>query len=186
MQVYNGLYIPKPQRTRGTRLSAPSHRSHPKSQDEFLVLQQSSVSAMAKFITSTLAVLLGVASAIPTPESNQTLGNDELSKRGTSFWYANMDHTGQYRGYAPDLGNDFSYPVFEAVNPGDGAGIQKAINDAEGSSRHGQWLASQPRVRQQIPREQERILFSPPYGPNMESRSSTSLQGRTKSAPPFG
>lgn len=64
----------------------------------------------------------------------------------TSFWYSNMDHSGAYRGVAPNIG-DTSYPVFVAVAAGDGAGIQTAINSASnGASRHGSWLASQPRV----------------------------------------
>ncbi|KAF3059335.1 Glucan endo-1,3-beta-glucosidase BGN13.1 [Daldinia childiae] len=71
---------------------------------------------------------------------------ETISKRATSFWYANMDHTGQGRGYAPDLGDD-SYPVYIAVKPGDGPGIANAIKDAgNGNSRNSQWLASQPRV----------------------------------------
>ncbi|KAI1413046.1 glycoside hydrolase family 55 protein [Hypoxylon sp. FL1857] len=91
-----------------------------------------------------VAVLLGRASCSAIPVDNETAN---LQKRATSFWYANMDHTGQYRGYAPDLGSDTTYPVFMAVNPGDGAGIQNAINDAgNGNKRHGEWLASQPRV----------------------------------------
>lgn len=62
--------------------------------------------------------------------------------------YANMDHTGQYRGYAPDLDPDFSYPVFMAATAGDGSSIQRAINaGTNGATRHSQWLASQPRVR---------------------------------------
>lgn len=68
------------------------------------------------------------------------------AKRTTSFWYSNVDHTGQYRGYAPDLDGDYTYAVYKAVQPGDGAGIQTAINDDDGNTRHGQWLASQPRV----------------------------------------
>ncbi|KAH7319508.1 family 55 glycoside hydrolase [Rhexocercosporidium sp. MPI-PUGE-AT-0058] len=88
------------------------------------------------------AFLLSGASAIPAPDN----GDANLSKRATSFWYANMDHTGQYRGYAPDLDPDFSYPVFVAVNPGDGASIQTAINSGDGANRHPEWLASQPRV----------------------------------------
>jgi len=58
-----------------------------------------------------------------------------------------MDHTGQYRGYAPEV-SPSSYPVYMSVNPSDGgAGIQKAINDdGNGGKRHGEWLASQPRV----------------------------------------
>lgn len=91
------------------------------------------------------------ASAFPSPppvvdDFNDTLR--ELPKRATSFWYANMDHTGPYRGYAPDLDNDYDYPVFKAVSAGDGASIQTAINAGTnaGETRHGQWLASQPRV----------------------------------------
>ncbi|OTA97776.1 glycoside hydrolase family 55 protein [Hypoxylon sp. CO27-5] len=91
-----------------------------------------------------VAVLLGRAACSAIPKENDT---ETLQKRATSFWYANFDHTGQYRGYAPDLGTDYTYPVFMAVNPGDGAGIQNAINDAgNGNKRNGEWLASQPRV----------------------------------------
>lgn len=66
----------------------------------------------------------------------------------TSFWYPNFDHTGDYRGYAPDLDGDYTYPVYKAVSAGASASdIQTAINDAgDGSSRHSEWLASQPRV----------------------------------------
>jgi hypothetical protein len=93
-------------------------------------------------LAAAFALLLSGASAIPAPDN----GNANLLKRATTFWYANMDHTGQYRGYAPDLDPDFSYPVFQAVNPGDGASIQTAINSGDGANRHGEWLASQPRV----------------------------------------
>ncbi|KAJ9137086.1 Glycoside hydrolase family 55 protein [Pleurostoma richardsiae] len=101
---------------------------------------------MMKF-AATAALLLGVASAIPTPDIDANSTDGTLARRATSFWYANMDHTGTYRGYAPDLDNDYSYPVYMAVSAGDGAGIQTAINAADnGATRHGQWLASQPRV----------------------------------------
>ncbi|KAF7558719.1 hypothetical protein G7046_g5446 [Stylonectria norvegica] len=56
-----------------------------------------------------------------------------------------MDHTGSYRGYAPDLDGDYTYQVYKAVQSGNGASIQAAINDDAGNSRHGEWLASQPR-----------------------------------------
>ncbi|KAL2179579.1 glycoside hydrolase family 55 protein [Thermothelomyces heterothallicus CBS 202.75] len=86
---------------------------------------------------------LGVAMASPTP-------SQELHSRQakTSFWYANIDHTSaEVRGYAPDLDGDYTYEVFKAVAPGDGPGIQRAINAAtNGTTRHGQWFASQPRV----------------------------------------
>ncbi|KAG5977673.1 hypothetical protein E4U55_006625 [Claviceps digitariae] len=64
----------------------------------------------------------------------------------TSFWYSNMDHTGNARGYAPDLDNDFTYPVYMAVNAGDGNAIQKAIDDNQGRERRSQWWASQTRI----------------------------------------
>lgn len=92
-----------------------------------------------------VAALLGRASCSSIPWG--TGDTETISKRATSFWYANMDHTGPSRGYAPDLGNDYSYPVYIAVNPGDGPGIANAIKDAgSGNTRHSQWLASQPRV----------------------------------------
>ena len=98
---------------------------------------------MIKFV-ATVALVLGVASATPTPNGHGA--EESVSKRATSFWYSNMDHTGPPRGYAPDLDGDYNYQVYKSVNPGDGDAIQSAINDNNGASRHGQWLASQPRV----------------------------------------
>ncbi|KAI1304383.1 glycoside hydrolase family 55 protein [Xylaria venustula] len=97
-----------------------------------------------KFLYAASLLLAGV-SASPTPKDD---GNDTvLAARATSFWYANFDHTGTARGYAPDLDGDFNYPVYMAVAAGDGAGIQKAINaGTNGGTRHPEWLASQPRV----------------------------------------
>lgn len=89
-----------------------------------------------------IALVLDVASA--TPKAGD---EDKASKRGTRFWYPNMDHSGQYRGYAPDLDGDDAYQVYVAVKAGDGDAIQRAINDDKGGKRHGKWLASQPRVR---------------------------------------
>ncbi|KAI0442034.1 glycoside hydrolase family 55 protein [Xylaria telfairii] len=97
-----------------------------------------------KFLHAASLLLAGaIASPMPTDDGNDTV----LAARATSFWYANLDHTGAPRGYAPDLDGDFNYPVYMAVNPGDGAGIQRAINaGTNGGTRHPQWLASQPRV----------------------------------------
>ena len=97
-----------------------------------------------KFIAAATLLLLGQASASPTPSGHASDVGHE--KRATSFWYANMDHTGNARGYAPDLDGDYNYAVYKAVQAGNGASIQSAINDNNGQSRHGQWLASQPRV----------------------------------------
>ncbi|RYP77304.1 hypothetical protein DL769_003453 [Monosporascus sp. CRB-8-3] len=101
---------------------------------------------MVKFVATITGLLAARALASPVPEGDGAAKN--APRQATSFWYANMDHTGQYRGYAPGLDNSDSYPVFVSVNPGDGgAGIQRAINDASnGATRHGQWLASEPRV----------------------------------------
>jgi hypothetical protein len=91
------------------------------------------------------SLLLAGANALLIP--NDDANNTVLAARATSFWYANVDHTGNARGYAPDLDGDYNYPVYMAVTPGDGAGIQRAINaGTNGGTRHPQWLASQPRV----------------------------------------
>ncbi|KAF7518987.1 hypothetical protein G7054_g13262 [Neopestalotiopsis clavispora] len=93
-----------------------------------------------KLTTIATALVATTASA-----SSYTTGG----KRETSFWYANLDHTGPYRGYALELGTNAStYSVYKAVSPGASAvEIQAAINnDDNGGSRHSQWLASQPRV----------------------------------------
>jgi len=65
----------------------------------------------------------------------------------TNFWYANVDHTGSPRGYAPEV-SPYTYPVFQAVQPSQGgSGIQNAINsDGNGGTRPGQWLSAEPRV----------------------------------------
>ncbi|KAK6066121.1 hypothetical protein SCUP515_10868 [Seiridium cupressi] len=91
-----------------------------------------------------------LATASASPFAQRETGNaQDLEYRATSFWYANLDHTGPYSGYAPDLdGNSSTYPVYKAVSPGATAvEIQAAINDdGNGGSRHSEWLASQPRV----------------------------------------
>lgn len=72
----------------------------------------------------------------------------DVSVKADGFWYAAMDHTGDFRGRAPHLDDADSYEVFKTVEAGDGAGIQDAIDSgSNGNSRHNQWLASEPRVR---------------------------------------
>lgn len=68
---------------------------------------------------------------------------------GSGFWYSMMDHVGAPRGYAPNLEDAGKYNVYVAVKPGDGDGIQNAINSAPDGERNKQWLASQPRVCQE-------------------------------------
>ncbi|PTB72274.1 glycoside hydrolase family 55 protein [Trichoderma longibrachiatum ATCC 18648] len=95
-----------------------------------------------------VAALLGLATASPAAVRNQTRvqAHVEASSSSTSFWYAAMDHTGQYRGYAPHAPSPDSYNVFVAVNAGDGGSLQAAIDSAGSGSRQNEWLASQPRV----------------------------------------
>ncbi|RFU74599.1 glycoside hydrolase family 55 [Trichoderma arundinaceum] len=94
-------------------------------------------------LTALVALMLGAASATPTPSPPADEG---ISKRATSFYYPNMDHVNAPRGFAPDLDGNFGYQVYQTVNPGDGAALQRAITSDGGGSRHPQWFASQPRV----------------------------------------
>ncbi|KAJ4862845.1 pectate lyase superfamily protein domain-containing protein [Trichoderma breve] len=96
-------------------------------------------------LTALVALLLGAASATPTP--SPPASDEGITKRATSFYYPNMDHVNAPRGFAPDLDGDFNYPIYQTVNSGDGNALQNAINtDGKGGSRHPQWFASQPRV----------------------------------------
>ncbi|KAL2015322.1 hypothetical protein VTK56DRAFT_5804 [Thermocarpiscus australiensis] len=96
------------------------------------------------------AAYFGAVAASPAPKAgaDAAKSSNQGKRAESSFWYANIDHfNGTVRGYAPDLDGDYVYQVFWAVTPGDGAGIQTAINAAtNGATRHGEWLASQPRV----------------------------------------
>ncbi|KAK7958621.1 glycoside hydrolase family 55 protein [Apiospora saccharicola] len=99
-------------------------------------------------VTAAVLAVRAIASPLVAATDNDINGTyADLASRATGFWYANMDHTGNARGYAPHLDQDYNYAVFKAVKAGDGAGIQAAINEGtNGAKRHGQWLASQPRV----------------------------------------
>lgn len=105
-------------------------------------------------LTAAFSFLVGVAAAATArkPISNHTAPAPALAQAagaaaaGTSFYYPNMDHVNGPRGYAPDLGDDYDYPVYKTVNPGDGNAIQDAIRSGTRGDRHPTWLASQPRV----------------------------------------
>lgn len=99
-----------------------------------------------------LAALSGLASALPagslTSSVNSTETNVLAARESSSYWYANMDHTGNARGYVPNLdNNDYTYPVYKAVASGDCGGIQDAIDsDGPNGDRDGGWIAGQPRT----------------------------------------
>ncbi|KAG5985399.1 hypothetical protein E4U55_003627 [Claviceps digitariae] len=86
-----------------------------------------------------LLALLGSSSA-------SSLGQRSDEARASGFWYAEMDHSGAARGFAPHVGNASSYSVFQRVKAGHGDAIQAAIDSAGNGTRQKEWLASQPRV----------------------------------------
>ncbi|ROV88695.1 hypothetical protein VSDG_09508 [Cytospora chrysosperma] len=100
-----------------------------------------------KSMMKPLAVFIGSLACVSASPAHPQLQN-KVQSRATSFWYANMDHTGSARGYAPDLDGDYTYPVYKAVDSGDADALQGAINDdgISGNQRNSQWLASEPRV----------------------------------------
>ena len=107
------------------------------------------------------ATLLGVATASPVAPSSKGQHDVDIAKRATTFWYANMPHTGSYSGYAPDLGSDTTYPVYMAVAAGATADqIQTAINSGNDGTRNPLWLASQPRVSDLTPLTAENLCDS--------------------------
>jgi hypothetical protein len=94
---------------------------------------------MLTLLESAIAVL---ALALASP-----LGQSSVEARASGFWYAQMDHSGASRGYAPYAENAASYSVFKAVKSGDSSSIQEAIDSAGNGHRQKEWFASQPRVR---------------------------------------
>jgi hypothetical protein len=90
---------------------------------------------MLKHLIFLAAAVAGVAAA---PQRNN------VSIEATGYWYANVDHTGDFRGIAPHVDDPDSYEVFKTVDVGDGNAIQDAIDSG---GRHQQWLASEPRAR---------------------------------------
>ena len=91
-------------------------------------------------------LLLASARAGATAAPRGPVGG--VAVKADGFWYAAMDHMGDFRGRAPHLDDADSYDVFKTVEAGDGGAIQDAIDSgSDGNSRHNQWLASEPRVR---------------------------------------
>ncbi|KAG8408971.1 hypothetical protein J3458_019978 [Metarhizium acridum] len=96
------------------------------------------------FLTAPITALLaGMASASPAISSQSGRGmrntTSQVAAAGSDFWYANMDHSGNARGYAPDLGNDYSYDVFKSVSAGDEEQSKGAIDSNNGKQRRSNW-----------------------------------------------
>ncbi|KAG6040336.1 hypothetical protein E4U41_000893 [Claviceps citrina] len=126
---------------------------------------------MLNSLVSLLAVLGSASASPPGPPALSSVRG-----RSSGFWYAEMDHTGTYRGYAPYVDNATSYPVFQAVESGHGDGIQAAIDSAGAQDRQKEWLASQPRV-----------VYLPPgtytVGKTIEMRTDTIIMGDATDPP---
>ncbi|GKU22616.1 unnamed protein product [Fusarium langsethiae] len=107
---------------------------------------------------------LAAVGASAAPQQNNYSAPD-------SYWYAELDHAGDFRGKAPYVGD--SYEVFKTVAAGDGKAIQDAIDSGD---RHSQWLASEPRV-----------VYLPPGTYEVEStitlRTDTILMGNPADPP---
>ncbi|KHN96785.1 glycoside hydrolase family 55 [Metarhizium album ARSEF 1941] len=148
--------------------------------EEILISVITTPDAMVHLTAAVASLLAGIASAGPamTDQSNRGIRNisSKVAAAGTNFWYAGMDHAGNARGYAPDLGNDFSYDIFKSVNAGDGGAIQDAIDSNNGKQRRSNWWASQPRV-----------VFLPPgtyeVGSQIQMRVGTVLMGDATNPP---
>jgi glucan 1,3-beta-glucosidase len=76
----------------------------------------------------------------------------------TKYWLDDQDHTGSARGYAPFLGNDYTYPVYRNVkyspynakgdgNTDDTSALQNALNnDGQGGNRYKNGVTIRPAV----------------------------------------
>nr|POE48307.1 glucan endo-1,3-beta-glucosidase bgn13.1 [Quercus suber] len=66
----------------------------------------------------------------------------------SDWWYPNLDHsTGAVRDYVPNLGSDYDYPVYIAVESGDSQGLIDAlISDGPNGDRDNLYLAGEPRT----------------------------------------
>lgn len=97
--------------------------------------------------TGTMKYLLALGTALASVMAAPSGSSADGSVKAADFWYAAMDHTGDFRGIAPHLDNADTYEVFKTVKSGDGGAIQNAIDaGTDGNNRHQQWLSSEPRV----------------------------------------
>jgi hypothetical protein len=100
-------------------------------------------------LVSTLAVASSAAVGARAPSCS-----GPVKSSPTTYWLAKQDHTGNPRGYAPNAGGNYNYPVwrnvldYSAKNDGSGdqtASLQKAINDnGSGGSRESSGVTRYP------------------------------------------
>lgn len=94
-----------------------------------------------------LLVLAGALAGATAAPQRTAAKDASVQAAVDGFWYAAVDHTGDFRGRAPHLDDADSYEVFKTVKSGDAGSIQDAIDaGSNGNGRHSQWLSSEPRV----------------------------------------
>ena len=120
-------------------------------------LSLSSTAVIALFVT---LVSSGPSkhSLVPPPHHNawnqRPLAADREETAASRYWLDEQDHTGNARGYAPFLGNDFTYPVYRNVRAYGALGngikddtdaLQNAINtDGKGGTRYKNEVTTRP------------------------------------------
>jgi hypothetical protein len=100
-------------------------------------------------LASTLAMASSAAVGARAPSCS-----GPVKSSPSTYWLAEQDHTGNPRGYAPNAGGNYNYPVWRNVldygakNDGSGdqtASLQKAINDnGSGGSRESSGVTRYP------------------------------------------
>lgn len=119
-------------------------------------LTLSSTTIIAFVVTLVSSVQLGSSRASrPRNAWNQIpLSPSWVEVAASRYWLDEQDHTGNARGYAPFLGNDFTYPVYRNVrafgaagdgNKDDTDALQNAINtDGKGGNRFRNEVTTRP------------------------------------------
>lgn len=123
---------------------------------QFLAL--SSTKIVGLFVTLAAVQLKALCAFSPILQRNVRdqipLASRFLEESATRYWLDEQDHAGNARGFAPFLGNDFTYPVYRNVrafgavgdgNKDDTDALQNAINsDGKGGNRFRNEVTTRP------------------------------------------